>query len=139
MKPADKWPLCTVKTNWLVNFPTLNGRIYRQDVVEDAIKRYKEGVGNKGGWLVTGPDYAAVPRSLETMTHLTKDIWIDGDGFVSATLKILPTQYGTFLQAMLEFAPEFADLELYAIGNIGAGGIVSNFEILNVCVSNTQT
>lgn len=138
MDTATNWPTHTLKTNWLVNFPTHNGRIYRQDVVEDAIKRYKEGVGNKGGWIVSGPDYGSV-CGLEMMTHLTKDICIDEDGFVSATIKVLPTQYGQLLQAMLEFAPELLDLELYCEGTVGAGGIICNLKILNVCVTSTQT
>jgi len=135
---ASKWPVHVVTTEWAVGKPTQNGRIYPRDTTQNAITVFMNKESNKGGYL-TDPKNPYADLLLETMTHVVKRVWIEPDEKISAEIRLLPTQHGQLLDAMLTSSPESFSLDLRAYGKVArenedAPYIVTDLEITAICV-----
>lgn len=79
-----------------------NGRIYPVDILAREIKYYKETKVDTGQALGE-LDHADNPIvSMQKVSHIIRDITIDGNGIVKGTVEILDTPCGNIVRSLLK-------------------------------------
>jgi hypothetical protein len=109
-----------------------NERVYPADEISRAVESISQRLGD--GFSVLGeadhPDDLQV--NIDRVSHMVTKMWMQGsDGY--GQLKIIPTPMGNIIKTLLEAKVKLG-VSSRGSGNVGAGGKVSEFEIVTVDV-----
>jgi len=116
----------TADCGMVADKPTINGRIYPKEVLEEAVKKYNQSNDKLG-------QYGFSENSkidLSKVTHETEEVRLEDDGSVVANIKLLNTPYGNMVYDMIK--DDAAVVGPVFLGNIDDNFIVNNAEILSV-------
>ena len=107
-----------------------NGRIYPRSEIQRAVSSLNEKIKVNGPL----PGECAHPDGLEInidrVSHTITEMWMDGNNGMGK-LKLLPTTHGNIIKVLLENGVKLG-VSSRGHGDLGADGVVRDFEIVTV-------
>ena len=101
----------TLEFPFVVDAPTINGRVYPRKVMEEAIAGYADTMADRRAWGEIGEDTTHV--RLSHTSHLITGLRIEGDT-IKGDVEVLPTIAG---QALAELHDAESPLTLSPVGH----------------------
>ena len=86
-------PILTFDFPFVVDEPTMNGRVYPKKVMDDAIAHYKKTMEDRQAFGELGEGEGHV--SLSKVSHIVLALRIEDDNVIKGAIEVLPTAAGT--------------------------------------------
>lgn len=103
---------------------TLNGRIYSKPLLHREVDRIQKAV-ESGAFIGTGDHPASGVADVKTASHIVKKIWLDEGGRGWAQIKVLDTERGKNIQAIIKAGGQLG------ISTRGFGNTAKNGQVLD--------
>lgn len=106
-----------------------NGHIYPKALIKRAVERLKAKLGKRSTY---GSNFHPAEISLDDVSHLIEDAEVDEKGVAVATVKVLPTQKGKNLAAIIGNGGSIG-VSARGVGNEEKDGTIKDdYEILGI-------
>ena len=111
-----------------INSPTVNGHIYTEDVVKEAISKFQQSIENRT-WYGS-PNLSVGEDCFINVSHLITKLEIR-DSALYTEIEILPTPMGEKLRDSINSGNRF-NVSVSGYGEIDSDNIICNYQMLTI-------